>query len=109
VKSDLASAAILDLDVERSLLVLDDAAPRDAAVVAAAALVDARETVCRVVAADENVLQAIRRAFTGQPFDVVVLALSSCRDPRFSCDVARAVGVPVVWIPLAAVSTRPGE
>ena len=110
VRSGAASAAIVHLDVERSLVVLDDAARHDAVAAEVAALVDAGETVCRVVAADEDVLQAIRRALTGERFDVVVLALSSLPDPGFSRDVARAFGVPVVWVPgLGGASCRPAR
>ena len=101
VRSGDASAAIVNLDVERSLVVVDDAARRDAVAAEVAALIDACETVCRVVAADEDVLQAVRRALTGERFDVVVLALSSFPDPGFCRDVARAVGVPVVWVPVS--------
>jgi hypothetical protein len=88
------------LDVDRSLVVLDDAARQEAVTAEVAAVVDARETVCQVVAAGENVLEAIRRALAGERFDVVVLALSSSPDPGFARDVARAVGVPVVWVPV---------
>ena len=83
------------------MVVLDDAALHDAVAAEVAGLVDARETVCRVVAGGENVLQAIRRGLTGERFDVVVLALSSFADPGFSRDVARALGLPVVWMPVS--------
>jgi hypothetical protein len=75
--------AIVNLDVERSLVVLDDAAWHDAVAAEVAALVGAGETVCRVLAADEDVWQAHRRAVTGERFDVVV---SPCGIliPRFS-------------------------
>jgi hypothetical protein len=101
VRSGPASAAMVNLDVERSLVVVDDAARQEAVAAEVAVLVDAGEMVCRVVAADENVLQAIRQSLIGEQFDVVVLALSSCPDPRWSRDVARAVGVPVVWVPVS--------
>jgi hypothetical protein len=94
-------AAIVNRDVERSLVVLDDAARQDAVAADVAALVGAGETVCRVVAADEGVWQAIWRAVTGERFDVVVLALSSLPDPGFSRDVARTFGLPVLWIPVS--------
>ena len=74
---------------------------RDSVAAEVAALIDASETECRVVAAGEDVLQAVRRALTGDRFDVVVLALSSFPDPVFCRDVARAVGLPVVWVPLS--------
>jgi hypothetical protein len=100
VRSDAASAAIVTVDVERSLVVLDDAARHDVVAAAVAALVDAREAVCRVVAGDEDVLQAIRGALAGERFDVVVLALSSVPDPGFCRVLVGAVGVPVVWVPV---------
>jgi hypothetical protein len=86
--------------VERSLVVLDDAAPHDAVATKVAAFVDAGEMVFRIVGADEDVLQAVRRAVTGERFDVVVLALSD-PDPGVSRDVARLFGVPVLWIPFS--------
>jgi hypothetical protein len=95
-----------ELGEERSLVVIDDAAQHDAVAAKVAALVDAGETVFRVVAADEDVSQAIRLAVTGEWFDVVVLALSD-PDPGLSRDVARAFGAPVLWIP-SSVGCRAG-
>jgi hypothetical protein len=72
------------------------------------ALVDARETVCRVVVGGENMLGAL----TAERFDVVVLAVSSFADPGLSRDAAKAVGV---WMPVSvwcradpASDVRPG-
>ena len=46
-------------------------------------------------------MQAIRRALTGERFDVVVLALSLDPDARLSRDVATVFGVPVLRIPVS--------
>ena len=86
----------------RTLVLLDDAAHHDAVAAEVAALVDAGEMACRVVAADEDVWQALRRLLTGERLRrrgarLVVVARS-----RVSRDVARAVGLPVLWMPVSA-------
>jgi RNase P/RNase MRP subunit p30 len=84
--------------MERSLVVLDDAAQHHAVARETAALVDPRGTVF-LIPVEENVLAAIRRALSIERFDVLVLALSSLPDPAFGRDVARLFGLPVLSIP----------
>jgi hypothetical protein len=84
-----------------TLVLLEDGAQRDAVAAEVAARVDAGEMTCRVVAADEDVWQTIRRVLTNEQFDVIVLAWSSLPGPGFAREVARRFGVPVLWIPFS--------
>jgi hypothetical protein len=86
----------------RTLVLLDDAAQHDAVAAEVAALVDGGELAWRVVAADEDVWQAIGRLLTAEHADVVVLALSYLAGPGLSREVARVFGLPVLWIPFSA-------
>ena len=86
------------VEMERALVVLDDAAQHDAVARENAELLDPRGTVF-LIPVEENVLAAIRRALSIERFDVLVLALSSLPDPAFGRDVARLFGLPVLSIP----------
>jgi hypothetical protein len=94
-------ASIVMVDMVRTLVLLDDGAQHDAVAAEVAAEVDAGEMTCRVVAADEDVWQTIRRVVSCEQFDLVVLAMSSLPGPRFAREVARIFGLPVLWIPLS--------
>jgi hypothetical protein len=90
------------VDMAQTLVLLDDGAAHDAVAAEVAAHVDPGEMTCRVVAADEDVWQTIRRVLRREQIDLVVLAMSSLPGPGFARDVARIFGLPVLWIPFWA-------